>query len=158
MMVELRSIFGRDDDEPLPDFSIFPPELVEYESPPGTYVDAFPLMIMTTSALRSLADALPDSAIDVRRFRPSFVIDTGDEPGHPEFGWVGRTLRIGDAAIEINAACPRCVMVTREVTDDLPADRAVLRHIVRDLEQNTGVYGIVVQPGAIAVGDSVEIV
>ncbi|MBI5089634.1 MAG: MOSC domain-containing protein [Actinobacteria bacterium] len=153
---ELRSIFGREGDEPLPDLSIFPPEIVEFESPPGTYVDAFPLMIMTTSALRSLSQALPDSAIDVRRFRPSFVIDTGDEPGHPELGWAGRTLRIGSTAVHIGAPCPRCVMVTREVTPQLPTDRAILRHIVRDLDQNVGAYATVVEPGSIAVGDGVR--
>ena len=30
---------------------VFPPEILEFESPPGSYVDAFPLMVMTTSAL-----------------------------------------------------------------------------------------------------------
>jgi uncharacterized protein YcbX len=92
----------------------------------------------------------------VRRFRPSFVIDTGDEPGHPELGWSGRTLLIGDTAVHVGAPCPRCVMVTREVTPDLPADRGILRHIVRDLDQNVGAYATVVEPGTIAVGDEVR--
>src|SRR5690606_30754251 len=68
LMEELRAIFGRTEDEPLPDLSVFPPEIFEHESPPGTYHDAFPLMLMSTSALRSLREALPGSAIDVRRF------------------------------------------------------------------------------------------
>ncbi|NDB06074.1 MAG: MOSC domain-containing protein, partial [Acidimicrobiia bacterium] len=55
--------------------------------------------------------------------------------------------------IAFESACPRCVMVTREVAD-LPADRAILRHIVRDLDQNVGVYARIVEPGPIAVGDS----
>ena len=38
-------------------------------------------------------------------------------------------------------------MVTREVGNDLPADRAILRHIVRDLNQNVGVYAKVTKPG-----------
>jgi uncharacterized protein len=153
MMDELQAIFGREDGEPLPDFSIFPPVITEFESPPGTYLDAFPLMIMSTSALRALQTALPDSAVDVRRFRPSFVIDTGDEVGHPEFGWFGRRIAIGSAVIEVGAACPRCVMVTREISADLPVDRAVLRHVVKDLDQNVGVYATVVTPGSIALGD-----
>src|SRR5690606_38156436 len=47
-MEELRAIFGRTEDEPLPDLSVFPPEIFEHESPPGTYHDAFPLMLMST--------------------------------------------------------------------------------------------------------------
>jgi uncharacterized protein YcbX len=169
-VVELREIFGREADEPFPDFSIFPPEIMEFESPPGTYLDAFPLMVMTTSALRSLAAALPASVIDVRRFRPNLVIDTGDAPGHPEFGWVGRQLHLGGAGgvgegtvgapvvLDVPAACPRCVMVTRDVTDDVPADRAVLRHIVRELDQNLGVYAAVASPGVVSPGDPVGVV
>lgn len=155
VMAELRSIFGRDEDEPLPDLGQFPPVIMEFESPPGTYYDCWPLMVMSTSALRSLAEAVPDSVVDVRRFRPNFVIDTGDEAGHPEFSWTGRRAQIGTAEIEFIGPCPRCVMVTRAVGSDIPEDRAVLRHIVRDLDQNVGAYAKVVRPGAFAVGDAV---
>ena len=149
MMEELRNIFGREADEPLPDFSVFPPVVMEFESPPGTYHDCWPLMIMTTSALRSLQEALPDSVIDIRRFRPSLVIDTGEQTGHPEFSWAGKTARLGECEIEFQSACPRCVMVTREIDAQTPADRAILRHIVRDLDQNVGVYAKVTKPGTI---------
>lgn len=163
MMAELRGIFGREADEPLPDFSVFPPVVAEFESPPGTYYDVFPLMVMTTAALRALERAVPDSNIDVRRFRPSIVVDTGDDgldattPGHPEFDWSGRTATIGTATIEFGAPCPRCVMVTREIDADVPADRAVLRHIVRDLDQNLGTYATVTEPGTIRRGDPVHL-
>ena len=158
MMVELRTIFGRLDDEPLPDLSVFPPEMMEFEYPPGNFFDCYPLMIMSSSAVRSMREALPNSVIDERRFRPSLVIDTGDVPGHPEFEWVGRRLRIGNTEVQIGSACPRCGMVTREFAAGLPADTAVLRHIVRDLDQNVGVYATVTSVGSIAVGDSVELV
>ena len=42
IVAELRGIFGRDADEQFPDFSIFPPIISEFESPPGTYYDVFP--------------------------------------------------------------------------------------------------------------------
>jgi uncharacterized protein YcbX len=157
MLTEMRAVFGREADEPLPDFARFPPELTEYESPPGTYYDAYPLMVITTSALRSLAGALPDSVIDIRRFRPSLVIDTGDDPGHPELSWEGRRATIGTTEVEFVGRCPRCVMVTREIADDVPADRGVLRHIVHDLGQDVGQYANVVSPGAFAVGDEVRL-
>lgn len=159
VMEELRGIFGREADEPLPDFSIFPPEIIEFESPLGTYLDAFPIMLMSTSALRALEAAVPDAAAgDVRRYRPSFVVDTGDQPGHPEFDWKGRRLRLGSAELEILDPCPRCVMITRRIDDAAPQDRAVLRHVVRELDQNVGAYARVVVPGSFAVGDEVTLV
>lgn len=159
VVAELRGIFGRDDDEPFPDFSVFPPSISEFESPPGTYYDVFPLVVMTEAALRALHDALPDSNTDVNRFRPSVVIDTGDDgadastPGHPEFDWKGRRATLGTATIEFGDPCPRCVMVTREIDDQIGADRAILRHIVRDLGQNLGIYATIVTPGSAKVGD-----
>lgn len=157
VMVELRSVFGRDDDEPLPDMSRFPPHVLEFESPPGAYHDAYPLLLMSTSALRALDDALPDSTVDVRRFRPSLVVDTGDAGGHPERDWIGRQVRIGEAVVAIEGGCPRCVMVTHRIDDALPQDRSILRHIVRDLGQDAGVYATVVEPGPISAGDGVEV-
>lgn len=157
-MTELRAVFGREADEPIPDLSIFPPEVMEFESPPGTYLDAFPLMLMTTSAMRSMAIATPDSAVDIRRFRPSMLIDSGDAPGHPEMEWIGRTVRLGDAELSIRGGCPRCIMVTRRIDDDTPADRRILRHIVVDLAQCVGVYATVTKPGVVRIGDRVEVV
>lgn len=163
VMAELRAIFGRDEDEPLPDFSVFPPIIAEFESPPGTYYDVFPLMVMTTAALAALERALPDSNVDIRRFRPSFVVDTGDDgagastPGHPEFDWTGRRATLGTATIEFGEKCPRCVMVTREIDRSIPPDRTILRHIVRDLGQDLGVYATIVHPGTVSAGDAITL-
>lgn len=153
MMQELRGIFGREENEPLPDFSVFPPEVATLESPLGTHHDCWPLLVMTTSALFALQQALPESVIDVLRFRPSIVIDNPGDVGHPEFSWKGRTARIGSAAIEFLDPCPRCVMITRRINDAIPEDRTILRHVVRDLDQNVGIYARVITPGAIAVDD-----
>jgi uncharacterized protein YcbX len=161
MMTELRGVFGRLDDEPLPDLSAFPPELMEFESPPGTYHDAYPLMVMTEQALAALEEALPESSIDVRRFRPSIVIDADRAPattaGHPEFDWAGRRAQLGSALIEFTMPCPRCIMVTRQVTESIPQDRAVLRHVVRNLDQNVGIYASITRPGTIRPGDELTL-
>ncbi len=154
-MANLRAVFDREEGEPVPDLSSFPPVIMEFATPPGSYVDVHPLMIMTTSALRSLQESVPNSVVDVRRFRPSLIIDTGDEPGHPEFTWVGRQLHVGEAVFEVLAPCPRCVMVTRAVDDTIPQDRTILRHIVKELDQNVGVYARVAKGATIALDEAV---
>lgn len=156
-MSELRSVFGRTESEPLPNFAVFPPEVVEFESPPGTHYDCWPLMVMTTSALRALEEALPESVIDIRRFRPSVVID-GAPGGHPEFRWKGKRAQVGSVLIEFLDPCPRCVMPTRRISEEIPEDREILRHIVRDLDQNLGVYARVVTPGTFAVDSEVNFI
>ena len=153
VMAELRGIFGREENEPLPDFSVFPPEVAALESPLGTHHDCWPLLVMTTSAMQALQDALPESVVDILRFRPSIVIDTPDATGHVEFLWKGRLARIGSATIEFLDPCPRCVMITRRINDAIPEDREILRHVVRDLNQNVGVYARVVTAGEISIGD-----
>ena len=38
--------------------------------------------------------------------------------------------------------------------DSIPEDRAILRHVVRDLNQAVGVYARIVTPGKVSVGDT----
>ena len=154
---EMRAIFGRTPDEPLPDFSKFSAEVFEFESPPGTYFDAFPVLLLTDATLRRLQQLAPASKVDVRRFRPNLVVATPDGVADfVELGWVGKRLRIGEAEIEIAMACPRCVMITHGFAD-LPKDSGLMRTVVREANQNVGVYVRVERPGRITVGDSVEL-
>ncbi len=152
-MGELRAMFALEPDDPLPDLSVFPRELREFESPPGTYVDAFPLLVMTEQSLASLQAALPASIIDVRRFRPSILLSAAGD-GYPEQAWVGRRLRVGEATVEIGVGCPRCVMTTLGFAD-LPPDRGIMRGLVRETSQILGVYASIVEPGPVRVGDAV---
>jgi MOSC domain-containing protein len=152
---ELRSMLGLEPDEPLPDLSIFPIELFEYTSIPGTYFDALPVHFLTTATLHALGHANGSSKFDVRRFRPNFLIEA-EGHGFVENGWAGRRLRIGGATVAVAMATPRCVMTTLPQAD-LPKDPAVLRTIVRDAGQNVGVYANVAVSGPIAVGDRVEL-
>ena len=153
---ELRDIFGRREDEPLPDLSVFPPEIIEFESPPGTYFDAYPVHLITTTSLRTIARLGGREHVDVRRFRPNIVVDTPDADGFPENDWVGRSLRLGDTVLDVVTACPRCVMVTLP-QQELPVDRQLLRTVVRDAGQNVGVYARVRAAGTLHVGDEVRV-
>lgn len=156
----LREVFARTPDEPLPDLRAFPPEIVEFESPPGTYFDAYPMHVLTTASMASLARLAPDSTIDVRRFRPNVLVDLGDDVDpddpFPEQRWVGHRIRLGDVELDVATGCPRCVMITRS-SPGLPADRALMRTVVREADQDLGVYATVTRTGRIRVGDEVSI-
>jgi hypothetical protein len=166
MEEELRRIFGRTADEPLPDLSVFPELLMTYESPPGTYFDAFPLLIMTRNGLEHLQhldqESSGDHQFDVRRFRPNILLDidgdgspSEDDP-FPENAWAGRRLRIGEVTLQMEVACPRCSMTTRGF-DDLTDDPGIMRSLVKNAEGNLGMYASVPEVGTICLGDPVEL-
>ena len=155
MEAELRDLFGRQPGEPLPDLSVFPRELLEFTSPRGTYFDAFPLHLLTTSWLDELGRHNRDAIFDARRFRPNFLIESA-AGGRPELGWTGAAVRLGDAEIRCEMPTVRCSM-TIQATADLPRDPRVLRTIVAVSDQNVGVYATVRRPGAVRVGDPVEL-
>jgi uncharacterized protein YcbX len=151
----LRGLFARTKDEPLPDLSKFPPEIFQYSSPPGTFFDAYPVLLMTQQGLAHLQAQSKDSRFDVRRFRPNLLIEgtSGGSPV-PEFDWCGKQLRIGAARLTIAMECPRCVMTTVGF-DDLPKDPQIMRTLVKAAGGNLGVYATIQTAGTVAVGDAV---
>lgn len=152
METELRQIFGRTPDEPLPDLSVLPPELFEFTSPPGTYFDVSPIHLLTTASLAALG---PAERFDRRRFRPNVLVETDPTTtGLVEAGWAGRTIGIGAAVLRGEIPTMRCVMVTLP-QPGLDKEPGVLRTIVRDAGQNLGLYAAVSTAGKIAVGDPV---
>ncbi len=154
---ELREIFGRTPDEPLPDLSAFA-EVIEFESPPGTYFDAFPIMLMTQQSLDTMSQAAPNSAFDEKRFRANFILDVGSSTDRfPEQAWIGKELHIGDVVLKVIDTCPRCSMTTH-ATDTLPRDTDIMRHLVTEAEGNLGVYAKVVRSGTITQGQTVTVV
>ncbi len=155
----LRQVFARTENEPIPDVSDFPAVLATHHSQPGTYFDAYPLLIMTRSALAELDSraraAGYTSLFDMRRFRPNLVIDT-DEAGFVEDAWCGQHLRVGETVLKVEMLCPRCIMTTHGFAD-LPKDPKVMRALVEHHGGELGVYASVVTPGVISENARVEI-
>jgi uncharacterized protein YcbX len=156
----LREMFARLPDEPLPDLSQFPGELFTYASPRGTYFDAFPLLILSTGALAGLTRraraAGSQSIFDVRRFRPNVLVEAPGD-GFIEDAWCGRELRIGTARVRVEMRCPRCSMTTHGFAD-LPRDPKVMRALVQHHGGDLGVYAQVIEPGEVRLGDAVEVI
>ncbi|MBP6011381.1 MAG: MOSC domain-containing protein [Alphaproteobacteria bacterium] len=160
----LRGIFALEPNEPLPNLGAFPPDVLQeislYASPRGTYFDAFPVNVLTEASLRYMNALLPNSVIDVRRFRPNFLVESGNAATPIEFDWVGREVSLGAARIAAVMRCPRCIMTTRAQEgpgQNLPRDSAIMRTLVRETEQNLSIYCTVTTEGRVNVGDPVSV-
>ena len=134
------------------------------------FVDLGALHLLTTSSLASLQAADPALDLDVRRFRPSILLDTDGVDGFPENDdWDGATLRLGagDDAVEvrIDVPAPRCIMTTL-AQPGLPRQPGVLQALARINRRSNelgsfaclGAYASVARPGVVRAGDVVSVV
>lgn len=155
---ELRAVFSRLPEEPLPDLASFPAELMEYDSPPGTWFDAYPLLLVSDRAVQTLSANAPNN-FDLRRFRPNIILSgwpEDDTGGFPENALVGKQCRIGDTVLSVELRCPRCIMTTHPLAE-LPKDPGIMRALVQQNTGDLGVYARVISGGTITTGDSLEI-
>jgi uncharacterized protein len=96
--------------------------------------------------------------IDGRRFRMLLEIDGVAE--HAEDEWLGTEVQVGDAVLRLNGDVGRCVVTTHDpdtgVTDlDTLGALALYRREGRNEPLPFGVYGAVVVPGRVRLGDPV---
>lgn len=131
--------------------------------PPGSFLDVFPVSVITTSTLRTLKALAPDSLFEEARFRMNIVVDTPEE-GFVENAWPGHKLCIGDATeLAVAMPDPRCVMTTL-AQPGLPQDLGVLRTLVAHNRMDlpgmgkfpcAGVYAAVQTEGQAQLGSTV---
>ncbi len=134
------------------------------QSPPGTAVDRGRghVSLVSQASLDELGRNAA-TAVDGRRFRMLFELH-GCTP-HEEDTWVKRHVRIGEALVRLRGDVGRCAITTQNPETGVP-DLDTLRTIssYRERTKNEagkehipfGVFGEVVEPGRVAVGDSVE--
>jgi uncharacterized protein YcbX len=131
--------------------------------PEGSFLDVFPVSVMTTSALDHLGELQPGSTFDVRRFRMNVIVATSAE-GFVENSWIGGAIDVGERVkLAIPAPDPRCVMTT-VAQEGLERDPQVLKALAKHnrldfagagLYPCAGVYAIVASSGTIRTGDPV---
>ena len=134
---------------------------MESPLPSGSFLDVFPISVLTSSTLAQLNQLQPQSRFDLRRFRMNVILQT-EPPGFVENDWIGLTLELGETTrLSLALLDPRCVMVTL-AQDDLPKDTDILRALVRHNRVQlgelgafpcAGVYAVVAAAGPIRIGD-----
>jgi uncharacterized protein YcbX len=120
----------------------------------GTF-DTMPLSLLTVQSVAALG-ALTELELDVRRFRPNFMVDAPGEPPFAEDTWEGATLTIGGIRMRVDKRDERCMVVNLDPVT-LTRTPAVLRAIATHREVCFGVYGSTARTGRVAIGDDVSV-
>jgi hypothetical protein len=135
-------------------------------SAPGAAVDRGRghVSLVSRASLAELTRAAGENMpVDGRRFRMLFEVD-GCAP-HEEDGWITRHVKIGEALVRLLGDVGRCAITTQnpetgvadfDTLHAIDRYRARTRNVAGKEHIPFGVYGEVVEPGLVRVGDSVE--
>ena len=121
----------------------------------GSY-DVAPISLISRQTISRIAKE-SETEEDPLRFRPNLLIDLESGEAFDELNWVGRILRVGDAArIAITQTDQRCMMITLDPASAKPSP-AILRCVVQQHKQCAGVYATVLTAGEVRVGDTMSL-
>jgi uncharacterized protein YcbX len=145
-------------EEPLSELAGHPVRLARLDEDGTGMVE--PLTFVSDGSLRRLAEEAGEYEIDSRRFRMLFEL-SGCDP-HEEDSWGGRQFAVGEAVVIVGGPVDRCAVTTRD-PDTGERDLDTLR-LIKDYRGQResdgailfGVYGQVVEPGRVRVGDRLE--
>jgi uncharacterized protein YcbX len=119
-----------------------------------------PVSLISRGSLRRLGEQAGTEPYDVRRFRMMIEID-GVAP-HAEDAWLGQRLRVGSSVLRFDGNVGRCLVTGRDPeTGEVDAPTLdLLRGYRKEIETTEplpfGIYGRVLRPGTVRVGDTLE--
>jgi uncharacterized protein YcbX len=128
---------------------------IEWTMPKGRFVDAFPILLMTTAGLRGSTTAYQGGAWDVRRFRPNILVHVDGE-GWLEDAWAERLLTVGSVQLLPRRRCIRCTMVNR-AQPELVRDVNIYKTLHAAHGGEAGMWTQVVKPGVISEGALLQV-
>jgi uncharacterized protein YcbX len=135
--------------------------LVEAPAQDGAGVDrgrAGSVSLISQASVLRLEGLAGGRSVDPRRFR--MLIEVAHTEAHEEDEWVGRTLRIGAAQVVMHGHVGRC-LVTSQAPDSGIVDLPTLELLSyrRGLPTTEplafGIFGEVLEPGPVRLGDAV---
>lgn len=131
-------------------------DAIEWTMPAGRFVDALPLLLLTTASLRAAAKLHPTGNWHPQRFRANLVIDVADE-GWVEDGWCGNSdVLMSDVRLKPQEGCIRCTMITR-AQPGVVEDREIFRVLARNHNARFGAWTSIVAAGEVHVDDLVSV-
>ena len=121
----------------------------------GNY-DSQHLSLFNLLSLRQL-EMESGEPIDLRQFRANIYLDPSDSMPFTEDGWLGHIVQIGGAVVGVTKKDTRCMMITLDPQSAAPHPN-VLRAVVRQHNEQAGIYANVIAPGVVRVGDTMRVI
>jgi uncharacterized protein len=119
--------------------------------------------LISQASLARLAEVAATESLDARRFR--MLIEIDGVSAHEEDLWIGSAIRVGsDAVIRWNGNVGRCLVTGMDPDTGVPTlpTLDLLGEYRREVESTEplpfGIYGEVLTPGVVRVGDAVSMV
>lgn len=125
--------------------------IFDWPGPQGTWLDLADAHWLTTSSLAAAGVLHPDGVWDVRRFRPTVLVES-PATGWVEDGW--SSVEVGPVGSTVLMPTPRCTMPSR-AQPGFPVDKAIGTTIRDQHDNNLGVYASITRAGTVRVGDIV---
>ena len=127
----------------------------------GLSFDEYPVSLLSQASIDLLSQKAGGAKqFEGRRFRPNFLL--GDCSPHEEDFWLGGVIAVGpELRLRVVAPDPRCAITTVDPDTgqrDFDTPRLLLSYRPAVRAPYFGVYGVVERPGAVSVGDAVEVV
>lgn len=111
------------------------------------------ISIINLGTVRAVAEIV-GASLDERRFRGNIYIEA---PPWSEFEWIGRTLAIGDARLEVTSRIGRCAATNVNPVSGV-RDQNLPQALRRSFgHADCGIYTIVTRDGEIEVGASLDL-
>jgi uncharacterized protein len=119
--------------------------------------DEASLSLISSATIQHIAGEM-ETPMDVRRFRPNLLIETGSGNPFEEDAWVGRTFSFGEEtdgpAVSITLRDKRCMMINLD-PDTAEQNVSIMKYVMRLNDNYAGVYASVIRSGNLAIGQKV---
>lgn len=113
------------------------------------------ILLATDASLEKLEELWGKGEVDLRRFRPNLFISLKDKKPFLEEEWMGRRMKIGnEVELQLVGPCKRCMIITVN-PDNAERDSSLHKTVIKEANNNFGVYASVIKTGDIHVGDEV---
>ncbi|PGT77353.1 MOSC domain-containing protein [Bacillus sp. AFS040349] len=115
------------------------------------------ILLATDSSLEKLQELWGNDEVDSRRFRPNLLLSLKDKVPFIEEEWIGKRIKIGsEVEIEFVGHCKRCMIITVD-PENAERDPSLHKTVIKERNNNFGVYASVIKTGDIYVGDEVQL-